>query len=358
MKRLWVLGGAVVLTGCGIGGNGQPSRTFNANEGGTPTTITGTDTAGPLFDGEGGQPPACCVKDKIAPFEGLSWFQIVAAPDALGSCPAPAVEGIKAYAEMKPIEPHTCGACSCSAAECTLPEGIHTNAAKCAGADGSISVPLGPDPAAGWAGVCSAEGGLPAGLQCDGAPCAQSVSIPAVAVAPCKPETAPAPPPPDPTWGRLALQCKIDPLSGQGCDPGETCLPPTPDGFELCLYVKGEQPACPADYPAHMVFYTGVKDDRGCEACQCSAQKGAQCKAVFQTFSDAACSALAGAVLVSDQDASCFDVLPGTALASMQASLVTHVPGSCEQSGGAPFGSVAPADPLTLCCQDLQKPPG
>jgi len=107
-----------------------------------------------------------------------------------------------------------------------------------------------------------------------------------------------------------------------------------------------------------MVFYRGVEDQRGCDPCQCSPQNGAQCMAVVSTFSDGVCGMLAGAVVVSDQDASCFDVIPGTALGSAEASMVVDVPGSCAHSGGAPFGEVLPAAPLTLCCQGIEEPPG
>ena len=361
MGRLRCLGGALVLAGCGVLGLLGCGRVDAAGylahgdggTGGTPTVC-----AEQLFDGECNAAPPCCVKRPTAPLEGPSWVKIVAEPDALGSCPEPTTKGFMAYAEMKPIGPHTCGACSCSPAVCTLPEGIHTNAAPCADADGSIAVPLGPDPAAGWEGACSEDGALPANLQCDGEPCAQSVSVPTVPVAPCHPESGPAEPFPDPAWGRMALQCKIDPLPGKGCESSDVCAPPPPEGFALCLHVKGEHPTCPAEYPAHMVFYLDVKDERGCEDCQCSPQQGAECMAFFQMYSDTACSAPAGAVVVSDQDDSCIDVIPGTALASFEASMLTGVPGSCAQSGGTPFGDVQPIEPLTLCCQGDAEAPG
>ncbi len=354
MGRLRFLGSAVVLVGCANFGG---SLYVSPGEGGTGGTLT-TCVDGALFDGECNAAPPCCVKGPAKPFEGPSWFKIVTEPDAVGSCPESTTEGVKAYAEMKPIEPHVCGACSCSPAACTLPEGIHTNAAPCADADGSIAVPFGPDPAAGWEGVCSGEGALPAGLQCGGEPCAQSVFVPTVPIASCKPESGPAEPFPEPAWGRMALQCKIEPLPGEGCESSYVCAPPPPEGFALCLHVKGEHPTCPAEYPAHMVFYLGVKDERGCEDCQCSPQQGAECMALFQVFSDSVCGALAGAVVVTDQEAACVDVVSGTALASAEASMVVDVPGSCAQSGGAPFGGVLPADPLTLCCQGTPEPPG
>lgn len=356
MGRLRILASVVLLAGCFERDTVPGVLPGESDTSGTPTT-TAADTGGQLFDDTGAQQPACCVNDKIDPFEGLSWVKIVAEPDAIGTCPEPTTEIRKAYAEMKPIEPHVCGACSCSPAACTLPEGIHTNAAPCPG-EGSIAVPLGPDPAAGWEGVCSEEGALPAGLQCGGEPCAQSVSVPTVPIAPCKPESAPAAPFPDPTWKRTALQCKIEPLPGESCEPEHVCAPVPPEGFALCLYMKGEHPTCPAEYPAHMVFYTGVQDDRGCEACDCSPPEGGECMAIVSTFADAACGSFAGGVVVTDQDASCFDVVPGTALASMEASMVLDVPGSCAQSGGAPLGTVVPAEPLTLCCQAEPEPPG
>jgi len=353
LRRLLILASALIL-GC-IGEHDLPGIPGgNANINGT-TTTSGTG-GGQLLDGEGGEQPACCVKDKTAPFEGPSWF-VITGDGSPGTCPESTIDGLKGHAEMKPIAPHTCGACSCSPAACTLPEGIHTNAAKCPG-DGSIAVPFGPDPAGGWEGACSEEGALPANLQCNGEPCAQSLSIPVLPVAPCSPETVLSEPFPDPEWARWALQCKIGPLSGEGCSADYVCAPSPPEGLSLCLYVEGEVTTCPAEYPAQMVFYRGVEDERDCTPCQCSAQQGAQCLAIVSTFSDGVCGMLAGAVVVSDQDASCFDVIPGTALGSAQASMVTDVPGSCAPSGGAPFGELVPADPLTLCCQGIEEPPG
>ncbi|HAM23291.1 MAG TPA: hypothetical protein DCQ04_13710, partial [Actinobacteria bacterium] len=67
------LGGALLLAGC-------PSRlgetpTLNSKNGTGTTTTAGTG-GGQLLDGAGGQDASCCVKDKIDPFEGPSWFVI------------------------------------------------------------------------------------------------------------------------------------------------------------------------------------------------------------------------------------------------------------------------------------------
>lgn len=318
-----------------------------------------TATSGPQNDihdtsagGAGGE--SCCIQGPAAPFEGPSWFAITG-DGSPGTCPATTIEGFEAHAEMAPLDPHVCGACSCSPAACTLPEDIHTNAAKCSGAEGSIAVPFGPDPV--WEGACSSEGALPAGLMCSGEPCTQSLTIPAVLVAPCMPVAAPSSPFPAPSWARFAVQCELEALSGAACAAGSVCAPSPPEGLSLCVYAKGDVATCPADYPARMLFYLGEDDQRGCGECQCSAQNGAQCMALVEAFSDSACATLAGAVVVTDLEGACVDVVSGTALGSIEASMVTDTPGACEHSGGAPFGTVTPAEPVTLCCQP-NEPPG
>src|SRR5690349_20987848 len=131
MRRSWFLAvGAVTLAGCGseIG----PTPSFYVGEGGTASCAEGA-----LLDGECNAPPPCCVKGPTDPFEGLSWFAI-GTPETIGPCPDSTTEGLNGYSDMKAAQ-HTCGVCSCSPAACTLPEGIHTNAAPCPG-DGSIAV--------------------------------------------------------------------------------------------------------------------------------------------------------------------------------------------------------------------------
>lgn len=324
-------------------------------EGGATPTIGIPGTDGDLFDAEADDAPACCVPGPTPPFEGPSWF-LFGDPATLGPCPAPAIEGLVGYHEMK-IEPHTCPACSCSSATCTFPEGVHTNAAKCADADGSLAVPYGPGPAF-WAGNCTDAGALPANLQCGGVPCAQSVTVPAAGVSPCEPTSDPAAPFPEPSWARMARECVLGAPSGESCDPGQACVPEPPGGLTLCVYAQGDPPDCPPDYPERTVFYRGIDDERGCGACECSAPSGAQCTALFEMYSDAACGTLAGAVVVTDQAPACVDVVTGTALLSAEASMLVDKPGSCAPSGGAPFGALQPSDPLTLCCQSFPDPPG
>lgn len=347
--RFLCMCGVLLVLGCSRQENDLVrARSADGGAGGTSTTITGSG-------GEAGAPP-CCVTGNRPPFQGLSWFQF-SEPGWPGTCPAPSVPGLTGYAEMK-VDPHTCPACTCSPAACTLPEGIHTNAAKCSDADGSIAIPFGPDPAAGWEGACSDSGALPANVQCGGVPCIQSLTVPAVPFASCQPASGPAAPFPAPVWGRMARECVLDPLSGEGCEPNQVCAPVPPEGFELCLHVVGDIPDCPSDYPVQSVFYTGVNDARECSACQCASPEGAQCAAILSAFSGAACSSLVVSVLVTDAEPTCVDVPSGTALGSAEASMVVDVPGSCAQSGGAPSGHVEPSAPLTLCCQGDPPAPG
>jgi hypothetical protein len=359
MRFLVFFSSAMLLAGCssaeddvnGIPGGGQGGQ---GGQGGTPSTVA--CAAGQLFDAECDGPPDCCVPSVAPPFQGPFWVTI-GAPGALNTCPEGTTEGWTAHAGLLPMEPHTCGACSCGPAACTFPEGIHTNAAKCADADGSITVPFGPDPAAAWEGVCSAEGALPADLQCGGVPCIQSLSLPALPVAACAPQVAPAEPFPEPTWERAARQCVPAPVPGETCPDGQTCVPGPPEGFTRCVLAEGEGPACPPSYPAQEILYKDVTDGRGCEPCACGEPDGAECSAILSAFSDGACDSLVVSVLITSAEPTCVDVVSGTALGSAEAWMVTDIAGSCAHGGGAPFGDLQPASPVTLCCQgDLTAP--
>ena len=67
---------------------------------------------------------------------------------------------------------------------------------------------------------------------------------------------------------------------------------------------------------------------------------------------------LAGAVLVSAEEAACVDILSGSALGSVEAAFVGPALGSCAADGGAATGGVAPDGAVTLCCRDALVAPG
>lgn len=147
-------------------------------------------------------------------------------------------------------------------------------------------------------------------------------------------------------------QCR---LPQQGCDAGQVCLPTEiPGGFELCRYVSGDE-ACPAGYYGERsLFYTAVSDERACDACECGAAQGAQCEAYMSVYKDAACGSPLQQNLVAASPL-CVDIVAGSALGGVAASMVTDVPGSCAPSGGEPTGDLRPAEPVTLCCPNVPR---
>lgn len=324
---------------------------------GGPTTSSGDGgSGGDLFTtGEGGDDgePVCanaCVAGAPAWFDGLSMFWI-GPPDEAPPCPADIapLEGSIGVADLH-VAPHTCPACSCSPATCALPELMHASAAKCANADGAASIAWDAPP--GWEGTCSAEEAIPGGLVCGGAPCVQSITISAPPVEPCAPLAQGAPVIAAPTWSTIARECMIGPLSGGGCATGEACAPAPPEGFALCVYRYGDHPTleCPAAYPRRLDIFQGVQDDRSCEQCACGEPQGAQCAALVSAFTGARCGGAAGSVVVTADEAACFDVPSGSVLGSKSAAFMVDKPGNCAPSGGAAEGAITLTEPVALCC--------
>ena len=279
-----------------------------------------------------------CPCTDLGAFEGVSVFTADDTP-----CPDGTIEGLTVHAEFVAPEPHTCSECTCPASTCALPQGTHTNAAKCPG-EGSTSLPFGPAVLA--EGACSSDGALPAGLDCDGVACVQSLTVPAMEVS-CTP-SIPVPSLPAFTWGRTLQECKR--TAPDGCDGGQSCEPLAPEGALVCLYRHGVHPDCPAGYD-HLVFHEDVNDTRSCDDCTCSPPVGAVCDGIFTVFSDAVCADTVAAVMMSLSEPGCVDILSGSALAGSEAAFVTQIAGTCDPGGGMPTGDVVPAAPVTLCCK-------
>lgn len=347
MRRAWILAGcagAFGLTAC------QPDHihSWRLGDGGNAS-------------GEGGAPPVCvgaCVRSAPIGFLGPTLIAIEA-PQALPACPEwTSGLGFEGFADLS-AAPHTCPACSCGPASCVLPETMHASAAKCADAEGATATSF--DAPAAWEGTCSEENAIPAGLACEGAPCVQSLTIAAPTVEPCKAVEEGAAAFPVASWGKVARECRIAPLDGDGCATwGEVCAPVPPPGFGLCLYFKGDDPAfaCPPDYPRREVVFASTEDGRTCSPCSCSEPEGAACAAFVAAFTDGSCGVQIGSVTVTEMDSGCFDVPPGSALGSKEAFFTTDKPGACAPSGGEPAGELAPSGPVTLCCQPGEDPPG
>ena len=331
------------------GEGGSSTSTGDGGSGGDIFTTTGGSGGGPVCAG-------ACLAGKPAWFEGLSLFWIGPSGDVPPCSDLGLSEGSVGYAD--PIAPSTCPSCSCSPAACELPESMHVSAAKCPG-DGAASIAF--DPPAGWEGTCNADGPISGGLQCNGGPCVQSLTISAVNVAPCEPVTGADPGNQPVAWGTVARECVIWPISGEGCATGEACMPVPGAGYAACLYRYGDHTgeqgfACPAEYPRSLVVYSNYEDNRACAPCECSTLDES-CQALVSVFKDGACDQVAASVMVSAEQGACVDLLNGTAIGSKSASFILDQPGNCAASGGGPVGGLDLADPVTLCCQPDPGPP-
>jgi len=327
----------------------------------------GTDDAGDAGDDDGG-PSSLCVGQCVAlPPPNFSdplllWTGSAANPPA---CPKEAPEPFKRFGDLS-APPATCDTCLCkpSTGSCHLPSSFaaHSEACNIPGAmDTSFDAPT------DWDGSCTAANSIPAGAQCDGKPCVQSLTVGALETVDdgCKldlpePPTADVGPPgpvsfAPPTWGTLALACSGLPPGGPvGCGSGEMCIPspePPPE-FRVCVMKDGDVPCEGERYVERFVYYRDYEDTRGCTPCGCGPVEGSLCTALVSTFTDAACTApLFGGYPVSSLKSPCLDLTPaGEALGSKSMSNITYHPGVCQPTGGEPQGGSLPVNPATFCC--------
>ncbi len=163
----------------------------------------------------------------------------------------------------------------------------------------------------------------------------------------------PAPPPGPPVWGTAAGTC-VGEIVGTCSNPGEICapvVPPPPPGFAVCIGTNGDR-TCPDEFSDRRVFYDHFDDSRMCSACACSTPSGGTCTGTISTFEDGDCSSLITTLTItSTVPTFCVSVPPGIALGSKSAGPLTHVPGTCQASGGEAVGSADPVEPSTFCCR-------
>ncbi|MGK3965060.1 hypothetical protein WMF38_12860 [Sorangium sp. So ce118] len=315
--------------------------------------------------GAGGDETACA-GDCIPPAP-LGWFGPAllwyGPPDQAPDCPAAAPNATyEGFADLAPA-PFACAACLCdppdaAAASCQLPVGWSAHAATCAATVPDTVETAFAAPEA-WDGACTAENAIPAGQDCGGQPCVQSLSIdaPAVTVTAACTARVDEPPPParlDP-WQTRALACV--PGAYTEC-PGDrsTCMPspgqpgvPPPGGFLTCVFHEGDV-TCEEPYLDRHVFYDGADDTRGCSECACGELEGASCTIMASVYSDGACADQVASTLISSMAPFCGVTPPGVGLGSKSAEVVAVDPGACAPSGGEPIGELLPAAPSTFCC--------
>ncbi|MEO7327157.1 MAG: hypothetical protein ABI193_01175 [Minicystis sp.] len=249
--------------------------------------------------------------------------------------------------------PASCGDCTCDppAGSCTLPTELTVSTATCAGSgSGAWFSPF--DAPSGWDGSCTSMDAFAMG--CNGGLCSKSLTIapPAVTKGVCTPvSVGSAGPPAAPTWGTFARTCTETPhVQAEACvDPQQRCAPAPAPGFLLCAYQTGDVP-CGSHYSERHVLYESYSDTRGCSPCACDDATGSSCTAQVSVFTGLLCSDLLGLFPIDTTGPKCFDLPPGTALASKSASPATYSPGVCQPDGGYPTGIAEPLFPTTFCC--------
>ncbi|WP_437986927.1 hypothetical protein [Sorangium sp. So ce117] len=316
--------------------------------------------------GAGGGDETACAGDCVPPAP-LGWFGPAllwfGPRDQVPDCPAAAPNiGYEGFADLAPT-PLACAACLCdppdaATASCQLPLGWSTHASACPGDPGGVTTPFAaPD---GWDGACTAVNAIPAGQDCGGKPCVQSVSIEApivTATGACTPRVDEPPPPAllDP-WQTRALAC-VPGAYTECLGDRSTCMPspdqpgvPPPGGFLTCIFHEGDV-TCEEPYLDRHVFYGGAEDTRGCSECGCGELEGASCTVMASVYSDGACGEALASIIVSSTTPFCGVTPPGVALGSKSAEVVAVDPGGCAPSGGEPTGELLPAEPSTFCCR-------
>ncbi|WP_437976987.1 hypothetical protein WMF11_07710 [Sorangium sp. So ce295] len=372
--------GLLLLPGCGedptVYGPCQPSEWGKTAV--CPYPEAGTGDAGDGGDGGGGEgggagtgggDETACAGNCVPPAP-LGWFGPAllwfGPRDQVPACPAAAPNvGYEGFADLAPA-PLACAACLCdppdaAAASCQLPLGWSAHASSaCPGDPGGVETTFAaPD---GWDGACTASTAIPAGQDCGGQPCVQSISIDApvvlvTAAAACTPRVDEPPPPAllDP-WQTRALAC-VPGAYTECLGDRSTCMPspeqpgvPPPGGLLTCIFHEGDV-TCEAPYLDRHVFYGGADDTRGCSECACGEPEGASCTIMASVYSDGACAEQVASILVSSMAPFCGVTPPGVALGSKSAEVVAVDPGGCAPSGGEPIGELLPAEPSTFCCQ-------
>ena len=113
-----------------------------------------------------------------------------------------------------------------------------------------------------------------------------------------------------------------------------------------CLYQAGDH-ECPAGFAKQPTLYQGVDDTRECAACDCATPAGGACGGTVQLYPT---SCNVGAIQAMLEPNCNISLASGFAYAKYVPGLVS--PGTCAATGGQPQGTLAEADPVTVCCAD------
>jgi hypothetical protein len=222
----------------------------------------------------------------------------------------------------------------------------------CNAPPGATETPF-PPPAA-WDGACTAENAIPAGLDCGGVPCVQSITVGPLGKTDdgCVGSGNGTTALPPPSWELRAVACEGVMAQGWGgCAQDEMCVPKADPGFQQCVFIDGDF-SCPTEgYTERFLYYRGLENDRKCTDCACGAVEGSVCTATATIYKDQACGAFLTGTSVSSEKETCQEMNPtGQALGSKLVTDFAYLPGVCMASGGELEGTAEAVDPVTFCC--------
>ncbi|KYF73676.1 hypothetical protein BE11_04480 [Sorangium cellulosum] len=241
-------------------------------------------------------------------------------------------------------DPFACNPCRCSEPACALPDGLRTAAsARCGGAGlplrGARDI---------LNGACVSSEALVSDRK--------ALMLGAPRVTPCEPSEELPPVPlivsPFPRWYRSGKACAGVTREDTCATRAKTCVPAEDmRDFSQCIMHLGEgEVTCPPEYPAQVVLYDDMRDERRCTPCECGPPTGSECSLALLSYRDEACSVLLTAGTASGKDPGCLAPTPGVQPKSMRAVWHVDEPGSCEPRGGEPTGDVIFTGPSTFCC--------
>lgn len=301
---------------------------FSEGGGGGTTTSTVTTTGG---GGLGGAAPTCASGTcQPAPPPGWTLVAVqsgsVVSPTCPEGFPTELVHGVAGLT----YGPASCSACTCSASTVTcVPQtlGAYANG-TCSGFGTGNAQPIGTCSHLAGANLTSFSALAPT----MSASCTPSGGAATLPVAP-------------PSWAQKVLACASTPDS-EGCTPSETCTPPPPAKFDLCL-AHSDDIACPASHPTKTLVSSdpsALVDTRACSQCTCDGGTGS-CQAKSQLYSSSNCT---GTIVAIAANVNACQASPTAAQSSLVQVLTTA--GTCAHHGGDPIGEVRPGGSLTTVC--------
>jgi hypothetical protein len=163
------------------------------------------------------------------------------------------------------------------------------------------------------------------------------------------------------SFSKLSRTCVATGGAGGGCAAGNSCVAVAPTGTHGACVSQAiiGSVLCPSGYPhANVVMPTSTSftDTRACTSCSCTGPNGASCagSVTLDPALDCAAAGFGAAPITFAANGACNPDLVDAATSFLSGSLQATVTsqGSCATDGGAPTGSVTPANQTAYCCQN------